>query len=42
MKFAVAAHGREREIWISLAMAWRELARGRPARRPYSANVEAA
>jgi hypothetical protein len=42
MKLAVAAHGWERQKWISLAMAWRELARGRPARRLHSANVEAA
>ncbi|MEH2506807.1 hypothetical protein V1290_005618 [Bradyrhizobium sp. AZCC 1578] len=42
MKLAVAAHGLERQKWICLAMAWRELARGRPERHPDSANAEAA
>jgi hypothetical protein len=28
MKLAVAAHGLERQKWLNLAVAWRELARG--------------
>jgi hypothetical protein len=39
IKLAVAAHGLERQKWISLAMAWRELARRRPARHPDSAKA---
>jgi hypothetical protein len=30
MKLAVGAHGLERQKWFNLAIAWRELARGRP------------
>jgi hypothetical protein len=32
MKLAVAANGLERQKWLNLAMAWRELACGRPVR----------
>jgi hypothetical protein len=32
MKLAVGAHGLERQKWFNLAIAWRELARGRPVR----------
>jgi hypothetical protein len=42
MKLAVAANGLERQKWISLAMAWRQLACGRPARHSHGTNVEAA
>jgi hypothetical protein len=42
MKLAIAADGLERQKWIGLAMAWRALARGRPARQPHGTNVEAA
>jgi hypothetical protein len=42
MKLAVAAHGLERQKWLNLAIAWRELARGRPSRQPHKTNVEAA
>jgi hypothetical protein len=34
MQLAVAAHGLERQNWISVAIAWRELARERPIRQP--------
>jgi hypothetical protein len=42
MKLAVGAHGLERQKWFNLAIAWRELARGRPVRQPHKTNVEAA
>jgi hypothetical protein len=42
MKLAVGAHGLERQKWFDLAIAWRELARGQPARQPHKTNVEAA
>jgi hypothetical protein len=42
MKLAVAAHGLERQKWLNLAIAWRELVRGRPAREPHKTKMEAA
>jgi hypothetical protein len=35
MKLAVGAHGLERQKWFNLAIAWRELANGRPVRQPH-------
>jgi len=42
MKLAVAAHGLERQKWLDLAIAWRELVRGRAVREPHKTKVEAA
>jgi hypothetical protein len=42
MKLAVAAHGLERQKWLNLAIAWRELVRGRTTRQTHKTKVEAA